>query len=74
MLLCFQLSGSGGLGLAGAAESRGQDEFFPECIPWGGSYMTTSRAGAGPEASRRQGRVREGDPEPTKREESHSRD
>ena len=65
------MEGWGWLGLAGAAESGGQDEFFPECIPGGGSYMTTSRAGAGPEAGRRQGRVREGDPEPTKREESH---
>lgn len=57
--------------LARAAESRGQGEFFPKCVPGGGSYIPISKAGAGPQAGRRKDHVREGDSELTKQEDSH---
>lgn len=56
--------------LARAAKSRGQGEFFPKGVPGGGGYIPISRAGAGPQAGRRQDHVREGDPKLTKQEES----
>ena len=54
--------------LARAAESRGQGEFFPKGVPGEGSYIPISRAGAGPQAGKRQDLMREGDPKATKQE------